>query len=359
MFRIITSKIRKNVVKNNLIQRRQLSTGNNQFSSNQFNYSSMIGVGAVTFGFFFAYNQVSASSDSATDFKKVREDITELLNNENAKNPSVDGESNGGGGAIAPMLLRLAWHCSGTWCKSSNNGGSEGATMRFKPECDHGGNAGLGIARGLLEPIKVKYPNITYADLYILAGVVAVEEMGGPKVGFRSGRSDAPKATTPEEDPRFSPDGRLPDGDKDAQHIRDIFYRMGFDDKGIVALSGAHAVGRCHTDRSGFWGPWTRADTTFSNEYYRLMLEEKWTQKKTHNGHKWEGPPQFENPEGDLMMLSTDLALVKDEKFRLYVEKYAKDEDLFFNDFAKYYQELNELGCTNLKSEKKWFEIWK
>ena len=45
-----------------------------------------------------------------------------------------------------------------------------------------GGNAGLGIARNLLEPIKAKHPNVTYADLYILAGVVAVEEMGGPKV---------------------------------------------------------------------------------------------------------------------------------------------------------------------------------
>ena len=62
------------------------------------------------------------------------------------------------------------------------NGGSDGATMRYKPECDHGGNAGLGIARKLLEPIKAKHPNVTYADLYILAGVVAVEEMGGPKV---------------------------------------------------------------------------------------------------------------------------------------------------------------------------------
>ena len=255
MFRIVTSRIGKNVVKSNLIQRHQLSTGKNEFRSNPFNRSAMIGVGAVTFGSLFAYNQVNAASGSTADFKKVREDITELLDDENAKNPSVDGASNGGGGAIAPMLLRLAWHCSGTWCKSAKNGGSEGGTMRFKPECNHGGNAGLGIARDLLEPIKVKHPNITYADLYILAGIVAVEEMGGPKVGFRYGRSDAPKAAAPKEDPRFSPDGRLPDGDKEAQHIRDIFYRMGFDDKGIVALSGAHAVGRCHTDRSGFWGP--------------------------------------------------------------------------------------------------------
>ena len=84
---------------------------------------------------------------------------------------------------------------------------------------------------------------------------------------------------------------------------------MGFDDRGIVALSGnfisflkfanylknikkilnfhfigAHAVGRCHTDRSGFWGPWTHAESTLSNEYFRLMFEEKWTPKKTHKG---------------------------------------------------------------------------
>jgi len=55
------------------------------------------------------------------------------------------------------------------------------------------------------------------------------------------------------------PDGRLPDADKGCmkdtvQHLRDIFYRMGFDDREIVALSGAHALGRCHTDASGYWG---------------------------------------------------------------------------------------------------------
>lgn len=53
-----------------------------------------------------------------------------------------------------------------------------------------------------------------------------------------------------------TPDGRLPDADKGADHIRNIFYRMGFNDEEIVALSGAHALGRCHTDRSGFDGPW-------------------------------------------------------------------------------------------------------
>merc|ERR1719322_667700 len=70
------------------------------------------------------------------------------------------------------------------------------------------------------------------------------------------------------------------------------------------------------------------------------MFEEKWTPKKTHKGKKWNGPPQFENPEGDLMMLSTDLALVNDPKFRVWAEKYYKDEELWFKDFAKYYNNL-------------------
>ena len=131
----------------------------------------------------------------------------------------------GGGGFVGPMILRLAWHCAGTYCVKAQNGGSDGGTMRFKPESDHGGNAGLGFARDLLEPIKKKHPEVTYADLYILAGVVAVEEMGGPKVPFRYGRSDAPAARDPKDDARFSPDGRLPDGDKHAAHLRDIFFR--------------------------------------------------------------------------------------------------------------------------------------
>ena len=73
------------------------------------------------------------------------------------------------------------------------------------------------------------------SDLYVLAGAVAVEEMGGPTIGFRSGRSDASVEAAPSDDSRFSPDGRLPDGDKPSrpetvQHLRDIFYRMGFDE---------------------------------------------------------------------------------------------------------------------------------
>jgi len=104
---------------------------------------------------------------------------------------------------------------------------------------------------------------------------------------WRPGRRDAADGS------ECTPDGRLPDADKGqigatVRHIRDIFYRMGFDDREIVALIGAHALGRCHSNMSGYDGPWTRSPTTFSNMFYRELIENTWTLKP------WGGPDQFE-----------------------------------------------------------------
>jgi cytochrome c peroxidase len=101
--------------------------------------------------------------------------------------------------------------------------------------------------------LQAKFPEISYADIYTLAGVVAIEESGGPAIPFRFGRVDMPNGET------SPPDGRLPDADKGSSkrtvaHIKEIFKRMGFSSQEIVALLGAHALGRCHTDASGYWG---------------------------------------------------------------------------------------------------------
>lgn len=274
------------------------------------------------------------------DIKAVKADIANVLEDDKHDD-----------GSYGPILVRLAWHNAGTFNKENGTGGSEGAAMRFAPESEWGANAGLGTARALLEPIKAKYGNkISYSDLWSLAGNVAIEEMGGPELPFQSGRVDK-SADAP-----ALPDGLLPDadgrdkGDKPTDHLRDIFYRMGFNDREIVALSGAHALGRCHTTSSGFWGPWTRAPTTFSNEYFKLLLSEKWTKKKKHEGKAWTGPEQYEDKTGELMMLPTDLWLIKDAKMKPYVEMYAKDEDLFFKDFAAAWTKLQENGCKALQA---------
>lgn len=63
---------------------------------------------------------------------------------------------------LGPTLVRLAWHASGTYDKNDGSGGSEGACMRFKPESEHAANAGLGVARKVLEPVKSMFPNFSY-----------------------------------------------------------------------------------------------------------------------------------------------------------------------------------------------------
>lgn len=95
--------------------------------------------------------------------------------------------------------------------------------MRFKPECDDGANAGLEYAREKLEKIKEKYPGISYADLWILASYVAIEEMGGPRIEFKAGRSDASDGSA------CPAVGRLPDAALGADHVRDVFYRYDID----------------------------------------------------------------------------------------------------------------------------------
>jgi catalase (peroxidase I) len=88
-------------------------------------------------------------------------------------------------GSIAPILIRLAWHSSGTYDRftktgGSNNCGKGGATMRFGGEASDPENIGLEKGREFLEPIKQKNPFISYADLWILASYVAIEQTGGP-----------------------------------------------------------------------------------------------------------------------------------------------------------------------------------
>ena len=139
--------------------------------------------------------------------------------------------------------------------------------------------------------------------------------------------------------------GRLPDAARGEDHIKAVFYRMGFGDEETVALiGGGHAIGRCHKDRSGFEGPWTFAPTTFSNEFFRLLLEEKWVAKK------WDGNPQFEDSSGELMMLPTDMALIQCPDYKGYVDKFAKDEAAFFEVFSRAWTRLMELG-TNLQKD--------
>lgn len=228
--------------------------------------------------------------------------------------------------------------------------------MRYEAEGGDPANAGLQHGRAFLEPVKERHPWITYADLWTLAGVAAIKEMGGPEIAWLPGRTDLV------DDSKVPPRGRLPDGAQGADHLRHIFHRMGFNDQEIVALSGGHNLGRTHIDRSGFNGPWVNNPTRFSNQFFKLLQKLEWKPTTLSNGvnqFEYKDPDADEEDE-PLMMLPTDMALLSDPAFAPWVQRYADDKDLFFDHFAKAFGKLIELGIrrdaqgniTNTDNEK-------
>jgi cytochrome c peroxidase len=306
-------------------------------SSSSATWAYVAAAAAVGGGAFWFFSKDSAAASSVPKvFKATKEDYQKVYNTIAKRLEEKDDYDDG---SYGPVLLRLAWHASGTYDKETGTGGSNGATMRFAPESDHGANAGLKAARDFLEPVKAQFPWITYSDLWILGGVAAIQEMQGPAIPYRPGRADRDVAYC-------TPDGRLPDASKKEDHLRNIFYRMGFNDQEIVALAGAHALGRCHTDRSGYSGPWTFSPTVLTNDYFRLLVEEKWQWKK------WNGPAQYEDKKTQsLMMLPADMALIQDKAFKKHVDRYAKDNDAFFKEFSDVCVKLFELGVPFQQSE--------
>ena len=182
-------------------------------------------------------------------------------------------------GHYGPFMIRMAWHAAGTYRTADGRGGAATGNQRFAPLNSWPDNGNLDKARRLLWPVKKKYGNsISWADLFILAGNVAIESMGLKPFGFGGGREDI---WEPEEDvywgaesewlgdTRYSGERELenplaavqmgliyvnpegPDGEPNvlasAQDIRETFARMAMNDEETVALvAGGHTFGKAH-----------------------------------------------------------------------------------------------------------------
>ena len=171
--------------------------------------------------------------------------------------------------------------------------------------------------------------------------------MGGPAIEWSYGRTDSGTVAARSGLLPVPDSGRRGVDRSDAGHLREVFGRMGFDqDWEIVALSGAHSVGRCNVWASGYDGTWTSNSIVFDNSYYMNLLELEWKKRA------WDGPVQYSSTSSSsgrpLTMLPTDMALLGDSSFRRYVVLYAQDESVFDRDFSRAFGKLLELGTENL-----------
>ncbi|MBB5172600.1 catalase/peroxidase HPI [Texcoconibacillus texcoconensis] len=222
-------------------------------------------------------NPMEEDFDYAEEFQKLdydalKQDLRDLMTDSQDWWPADYGH-------YGPFFIRMSWHAAGTYRVGDGRGGGNTGNQRFAPLNSWPDNASLDKARRLLWPIKQKYGNkISWADLLVMAGNVAIEDMGGPTIGFGAGRPDI---WHPEEDiywgtetewlgdNRYSgdrelenplaavqmgliyvnpegPDGK-PDPLKSAHDIRETFARMGMNDEETVALiAGGHTFGKSH-----------------------------------------------------------------------------------------------------------------
>lgn len=191
------------------------------------------------------------------------------------------------------------------------------------------------MAREALAEVIGRHPGASHADVWVLGGYLAVEHLGGPRIPFRHGRTDAPSGG-----PLCPSEARLPAFNASAESLRESFGRLGFTDRGLVALIGAHTVGHTHSERSGFpYMQWDGTPKKFDNQFFDFLLEDWWIfddedkERPYYRNRSW-------------IMLLSDWVLREDAAFRPLVEEYANDEQVWHDEFAVAFKKLTELGWT-------------
>ena len=217
-----------------------------------------------------------AEAFNTLDYDALKADLTALMTDSQDWWPADYGH-------YGPFFIRMTWHAAGTYRTGDGRGGAGSGQQRFAPLNSWPDNGNLDKARRLLWPIKQKYgKNISWADLFVLAGNVAIESMGGPVFGFGGGRKDVFEPETvywgtesewvdTGAETRIQPDkdwdlenplaaiqmgliyvnpegpGGNPDPLQSARDMRVTFERMAMNDEETVALTaGGHAFGKAH-----------------------------------------------------------------------------------------------------------------
>jgi catalase-peroxidase len=357
-------------------------------------------------------NPYGSNFDYAAEFAKVdieslKQDIKKILTTSQSWWPADYGN-------YGPFFIRMAWHSAGTYRLADGRGGAGGGQQRFEPLNSWPDNANLDKARRLLWPIKQKYgKQVSWADLMVLSGNVALESMGFKTIGFAGGRVDdfepdlvywGPENKFMASD-RFDKNGKLiknlgattmgliyvnpegPNGNGNpleaAAQIRETFANMAMNDEETVALiagghtfgknHGAHKVAKCigsdpassglelqgfgwhnkcgsgngpNTVTSGLEGAWHANPTKWTMGYLKTLFAYNWVKTKSPAGAiQWipeknqaanTVPDAYDiNKKHAPTMLTTDLSLKEDKKYREISQHFLKNPQEFEKAFAR------------------------
>ncbi|MEO1167970.1 MAG: catalase/peroxidase HPI [Pseudomonadota bacterium] len=356
-----------------------------------------------------------AEAFKSLDYDALKADLTALMTDSQPWWPADYGH-------YGPFFIRMTWHAAGTYRVSDGRGGGGEGQQRFAPLNSWPDNGNLDKARRLLWPIKKKYGNaISWSDLLLLTGNVAIESMGGPTFGFAGGRPDtwepqrdiywgteelwvnqgSPTRINPDEGKALetplaaiqmgliyvNPEG--PGGEPDimgsARDIRETFSRMAMNDEETVALTaGGHTFGKAHgagdaslvgadpeassgadiaaqgfgwhnrhgsglgpdAITSGIEGPWTNTPDTWSENYFRLLLDYEYELVKSPAGaNQWQPidqkeedmAPDAHDPSKKVptMMTTADMAMKTDPEYLKISERFREDHEAFKDAFAR------------------------
>jgi len=257
-------------------------------------------------------------------------------------------------------VVRLPFHDAGTYTAATGTYPPQGCVNLDDPA-----NGGLAQIIQMIEPTYQKWRDVlTRADFWVLVGVTAIQDAGGPMIPYSWGRTDC--------NGDYPPLGLLPDAEKNWTEVYNVFVaRMGLTVQDIVALIGAHTLGRAEIQNSGYEFYWVATANRFTVQFYRDLLAGWQRVTVPQSGaHQWDTapPPSQGDP---FMMLNTDMSLVY-ENVAVgsdttgctstasgnctpnsvtidMVKMYANNQTRWFQDFTLGWNKMTSLGYKTLR----------
>ncbi|KAI8473491.1 MAG: putative catalase-peroxidase [Monoraphidium minutum] len=258
------------------------------------------------------------------DFAKIKAEVLQAMVTPSAQLPP---DSVGGKPTYAAVFADLAWKCAGTYRETDYQGGCNGAHIRFKPQTTWPGYQGVDKAVKVLQPVKAKHPNLSWADLIVLAGTAAAEAAAGPAAppgafAFCGGRTDAKSAAGTE---ALAPRNYS----TPVIAFKDNAKVAGLTLPEAVALAAApRSAGQ--QKRRGYSGAWGGGAAQLSNGYFKTLMGSEWAKAKSAGG-KEEYAAKGKN---DVFMMPSDLAIRNDAELSAIAKGYAADNSKFVKAFA-------------------------